>query len=193
MKRRQREAIVAALDAKLAERDSWCGETHLQKSVYFAQELLGVPTGFDYILYKFGPFSRELRGELGTMQADGFLHLVVQPAPYGPTLRVTDAARRQLIARWPKTLKRHGARLNFIADKLGGLGVGALERLATALWVWRESPEDDETALAQRMHDLKPHVSVESAREALRQVQAMETEASNAGLVAVSSRNVIHR
>ena len=51
MKRRQREAIVAAIDQRMAERGSWCGETHLQKAVYFLQTLLDVPTDFGYILY----------------------------------------------------------------------------------------------------------------------------------------------
>lgn len=186
MKRRQREAVVAALDAKLAARHSWCGETHLQKAVYFLQELLGVPTGFGYILYKFGPFSRDLRGELGAMRADGFLELVPQPAPYGPTLAVTDAAERQLVARWPKTLKRYDANLNFVADKLGGHGVGMLERLATALWVSREMPRANETARAKRINELKPHVSIEDARAAVQSVQGIEREAEELGLIASS-------
>ena len=177
MKRRQREAIVAALDEKLAARDSWCGETHLQKSVYFLQEMLGVPTGFPYILYKFGPFSGELRSELGSMRSDGFLELVPQPAPYGPKLHTTPAAERQLLARWPKTIERYDDQLDFVADKLGGLGVGVLERFATALWVSRELPDADDATRALRIHELKHHVSLDDAGEALSRVAEMELEA----------------
>ncbi len=184
MKRRQREAIVAALDRKLDENDSWCGETHVQKSVFFLQELLGVPTNFDYILYKFGPFSQELRSELGFMRGDGFLQLVPQPAPYGPSLVVTDTAARQLLERWPRTLARYDRALDFIASYLGGRGVGELERLATALWVSRESVGADESVLAARINELKPHVSIEAAREALRTVGEMQQEAVEAGLLA---------
>lgn len=184
MKRRQREAVVAELDAKLAEHGSWCGETHLQKSVFFLQEMLGVPTGFDYILYKFGPFSGELREELGSMRVDGFLELVAQPAPYGPTLQVTPTAERQLVARWPKTLRRYQEEIGFIAEKLGGRGVGALERLATAFWVTKQMPRADETPRAERINELKPHVSVEQAREAIRQVEDMKGEAEELGLAA---------
>lgn len=176
MKRRQREAVVAALDDKLFEQGSWCGETHLQKSLYFLQELLGVPTGFDFTLYKYGPFSRPLRGELGAMRSDGFLALEPQPAPYGPKLRTTESARRQLIARWPKTLSRYEPELDFVARRLGGLGVGALERLATALWVSRELPDGDRAERAKRIHELKAHVSIEAATEALFQVESMERE-----------------
>jgi hypothetical protein len=41
LKRRQREAVIAALDDKLADHGSWCGETHLQKGVCALQDLLG--------------------------------------------------------------------------------------------------------------------------------------------------------
>lgn len=177
MKRRQREAVVAALDAKLAAHGSWCGETHLQKSVFFLQEMLGVPTGFPFILYKYGPFSDEFRTELGSMRADGFLELIPQPAPYGPKLHTTPIAQRQLVDRWPKTLSRYNAQLDFVAEHLGGLGVSALERLATALWVWHENPEAGETAHAERINELKPHVSVDLARDAVRRVSEMRREA----------------
>lgn len=184
MKRRQREAVVAALDRKLLDKGSWCGETHLQKSVYFLQEMLEVPTGFEYVLYKFGPFSRELRGELGTMRGDGFLELVPQPAPYGPSLHPTTVAERQLIERWPKTLQRHDAALEFVAERLGGLGVGELERLATALWVTRESAGASHDTLARRINEIKPHVSVDAAKEALCLVHEMHDEITEMGLVA---------
>ncbi len=177
MKKRQREAIVAALDARLQAEGSWCGETHLQKSMYFLQELLGVPTQFPYVFYKFGPFSRDLRAELGSMCADGYLELVPQPAPYGPKLHVTDAAERQLIARWPKTLARYEDRLDFVAEELGQLGVGTLERLATALWVSREMPSADVSQRARRVRALKPHVSLEHAEQAVQRVAAMGRDA----------------
>ncbi len=179
MKPRQREAVVAALDEKLAESGSWCGETHLQKAVYFLQTMLGVPTGFEYILYKFGPFSPELRAELGSMRADGFLELVPKQQPYGPSLQVTDAARQQLVGRWPKTLRRYRPQIDFVADKLGGLGVGELEELATTLWARSDNPGASADERAQRVHDVKPHVSKEQALAALRRIDEMQQQAAD--------------
>ena len=48
MKRLQRAAIVTELAEQLTAQGSWCGETHLQKATYFLQELLEVPTGFEF-------------------------------------------------------------------------------------------------------------------------------------------------
>lgn len=91
------------------------------------------PHPCSFVFYRYGPFSRDLRAELTGIRADGFLEHVIQPAPYGPGLLATDAARQQLQQRWPKMLARYGTHLDFVADELGALGVGDLERLATAL------------------------------------------------------------
>lgn len=55
MNRTQRQAILLALIQRLREKGSWCGETHIQKSAYFLQELLGVPLDLNVIFYKHGP------------------------------------------------------------------------------------------------------------------------------------------
>ncbi|HXV06055.1 MAG TPA: hypothetical protein VFP23_09165 [Solirubrobacterales bacterium] len=176
MEERERQAIVAALDDKLAQRGSWCGETHLQKAVFFLQELFDVQTGFRFIFYKYGPFSRDLRGELSTMRGDGFLEVVPSP-PYGPKLMLTQPAREQLIERHANAIRPYDGPLGFVAERLASLGVGDLERLAAALWVHRRLSEASEDKQAARINELKPHVSVDSARQALRDVAEMERAA----------------
>lgn len=52
------EAVLIGLARRLDEHGSWSGETHLQKAAYLLHELLDVQFGFDFILYKHGPFSR---------------------------------------------------------------------------------------------------------------------------------------
>ena len=60
MDRLRRAALLTRLIQRLRDRGSWCGETHLQKASLLLQDLTGVPLGFDYILYKHGPFSFDL-------------------------------------------------------------------------------------------------------------------------------------
>src|ERR1017187_6331592 len=85
MNRLQKYSVLLALNEELRSAGSWTGETHMQKATYFLQHLMGVPLGFDFILYKHGPFSFDLRDELTAMRAEGFLRLEPQH-PYGPTL-----------------------------------------------------------------------------------------------------------
>ena len=91
MKRLQRAAVLVDLADRLREKGSWCGETHLQKATFFFQQLFEPDLGFNFVLYRYGPFSSELREELSSMRADGLLRLKAQPYPYGPTLEPTDA------------------------------------------------------------------------------------------------------
>lgn len=177
MRPRQREAVLAALAKRLRRHHSWCGETHIQKATYVLEELLAVPLGFGHVLYKFGPFSYGLRDELAKMRADGFLD-VEAVSGYGPRLVLTPAADRQLLNRWPRTIERYQPQLDFVAKHFGEKGVGELERLVTALWVQEEDPRADRLVQARRLHEIKPHVSVDSAQQALDTVERWRSEAA---------------
>ncbi|MFI4991989.1 MAG: hypothetical protein ACHQHO_13900, partial [Solirubrobacterales bacterium] len=166
MSRLAQEAILAGLARRLDEQGSWSGETHIQKSAYLMHELLDIPFDFDFILYKHGPFSFELRDELGSMQADRLLERQPQPPPYGPRFLVTDRGR-ELEQRLPQTMNRYAPALDWIATRVGKRGVLELERLATALWVTRTSPGAAVGQRAQALIAIKPHVSLEDATSAI--------------------------
>jgi uncharacterized protein YwgA len=180
MKRLQRAAILTDLVERMRERDSWCGETHIQKATYVLQELVGADLGYDFVLYKHGPFSFDLHDDLGELVADGLILYQPQSPPYGPRIAVTDAAEsvREI---YPKTLARHGGKLGFVAEKLDARGVIDLERLATALYVTREAPETPVEARARRLRQLKPHVPENAALAAVREIDEITGEAEVVG------------
>jgi hypothetical protein len=173
MNRLAQEAVLVGLARRLHDRGSWSGETHLQKATYLLHELLGVPFDFGFILYKHGPFSFELRDEIGLMRADRLVDREVQAPPYGPRFVVTDRGR-ELEERFARTMERYGPALDWVADRLGDRGVMDLERLATALWVTRELGREMPVAnRAARVHDVKPHVTMPDAADAIREVDEM--------------------
>lgn len=176
MQRLLRIALVSALGDKLLERGSWCGETHLQKSVYLLQEIGKAPTEFRFILYKHGPFSFDLRDELTAMRADGFLELRARPYPYGPSLVPTEASRK-LRSRYQKLIAEHENALDFVAGIVGNRGVAELERLATALFVTREEPGQRSVEdRARRLCELKPHISLAAAEAAIKEIDSILLE-----------------
>jgi hypothetical protein len=179
MKSRQREAVLAELAHGLWRHDSWCGETHLQKASFLLEALCGVPLGLNHILYKYGPYSAALSDELVVMKADGLLEALAVRG-YGPRLQPTPAAKAQLAARWPRTLKRYAAAIEFVASRVGARGVAELERLATAVWVRRELPEAAERDQALRVVEIKPHVSLDEAVAAIATASSWEVEARKA-------------
>jgi len=178
MKRLQKAVILADLADRLRAHRSWCGETHIQKAVYFLQALLKVPLEYSYILYKHGPFSFDLRDEITELRVYELFRLEPRPIPYGPSLRPTANAE-ELKSNYPKTLNKYSLHLNFVAKALDGKGVAELERLATALYVTLKSEEDSQEARAQRISELKPHVLADQALAAVRELDRIRQEASS--------------
>lgn len=133
MDRLRRDAILIRLIEALRKRGSWCGETHVQKAAFLLQEMLAAKMGFDFILYKHAPFSFDLGDELAAMRADGFIALRVQNRNYGPSI-VPQSAGEALCARFPRTLKEHDSRIEFVAERVAAKLVVELERLATAFF-----------------------------------------------------------
>jgi hypothetical protein len=174
MNHTQHQAVLLSLIQQLRENGSWCGETHIQKSAYFLQEMLGVPLGLNVIFYKHGPYSFDLSDAITALRGDLLLS-VQSREPYGPSLWLTDNAQK-LLARFPVTLSTYGPAIRFVAERLGGKTVAELERLATALYVTLERPGASPDELVAEMNRRKPHVSPEEARTALQAVDRMRAE-----------------
>jgi uncharacterized protein YwgA len=176
MDRLKRAAVLTRLIERLRTHGSWCGETHVQKSAFFLQDLMKVPLEFDFILYKHGPFSFDLRDDLTGLRADELIRLEPQ-WPYGPQIMSTD--RSEHIQRiFSKTLDKYDGRISFIAEKLGYKGVADLEQLATALFVTqREEANASVAERSKKLTALKPHISAESARAAVEEVDCIVKEA----------------
>lgn len=177
MERLQRAVILTELMDQLRAQGSWCGETHVQKAVYFLQEILEVPTEFKYILYKHGPYSFDLTADLTGLRADFLLDLNHRSPGYGPGL-VPTAASKNLRDRYPRTLATHRSQIEFVANAFGTKGVTELEKLATALFVTRELGDTASSLQrARRLHELKPHISVTDAHIAIQDYQRIAHDA----------------
>jgi len=171
MNRLKQNALLSELADQLNRLGSWCGETHMQKATYFLQGLRKVPLGFDFILYKHGPFSFDLRDELTSMRADGFLELLAQ-GQYGPSLVPTKRST-ELRQDYPKTLKKYEADIEFVCTALGKQNVAELEKLATALYVYFQHESSSQRARAKILHDLKSHISLSDSFDAVKQVDTL--------------------
>lgn len=178
MDRSQMAAVLTRLLDRLRDEGSWGGETHVQKAAYFLQEMLGVPLGFEFVLYRYGPFSFDLKDELTALRGDEFLDLEHQ-APYGPRLRTSEHGRAWQ-SRYPKSLTKYGPAIELVAKTLGEDGVTGLEKVATALYVTRKMGEGSAVDVrAARLNELKPHIPLDAAREAVRRLDRISAEAAS--------------
>jgi uncharacterized protein YwgA len=178
MNRIAQQAVLAGLAERLTSHGSWTGETHIQKAAYLASTLADIDFDFDFILYKHGPFSFELRDELNGMRAEGLMEEVFISPSYGPRLMVTDSGR-ELEAEFAKTMGRYGDALDWVADALGNRGVMDLERLATAMWVTQEDATASTQSRAEALCHVKPHITREAAVDAVEEVDGLLAAMSN--------------
>jgi len=171
--------VVLELAISLKENGSWAGETHLQKAGYFLSALLNVPLGVDFILYKHGPFSFELREMLTEMEAQGFISWKPMP-PYGPSIEIGELGGA-LRAGFGSLARTYQDQIAFIASQLGSRNVANLERVATALFVTKEGYSG--SSRVGRIRELKPHVEVALAEQAVKEFDEIAEQASASRLV----------
>lgn len=168
MNTEERYALVLLLMDRLYISGSWCGETHIQKTAYFLESLENVPSNMDFTLYKHGPYSFDLHDILGDMLNLGFIEQEQKP-PYGPRLRLTATGKNFLERQ--KGINAYAQAIESVASKFCKYSVQGLERVATALLLKRQHVGYDAQVIAQKLHEIKPHISLP---DALRAVQEME-------------------
>lgn len=161
-------SILINLIRSLKDNDSWCGETHIQKAMYLLKEVAKVETNFDFILYKHGPFSFDLRDELTSMRADGILS-IQSNFPYGHSFNISDIGEL-FIEKMPRLDEDELKKIKFIAQTVGSRNVASLERLATALYVTSDKPVENR---AETINKIKPHISISEAEEAIGEIDRL--------------------
>lgn len=167
MKRLTRTAVVTRLIEQLRDQDCWCGETHVQKATYLLQELSHVPMGFDFTLYRYGPYSFELRDDLTSMRADRIVQLEYRWF-YGSRIKITSRGKR-IQDLYSVTLNRYSDSIKSIAEFVGSKGVDELERIGTAFFVINhlESTKYKKSHVVDSLLDLKPHLAREPAKDSV--------------------------
>ncbi len=172
---RERDGIVLRLVGQMGESGSWGGETHIQKSVFFLQSLLGISLGYRFVLHLHGPYSFELRDDLTRLRARNKLALKLNPG-YGPSLRLD---RDIDVAGLPGEESKNT--IGFVAEYISTRTVRDLERVATAYFLLhvKETPVPD-TSLPEELRRLKPHITEEESALALDEVQKLVDGAKEA-------------
>jgi uncharacterized protein YwgA len=178
MKRLEKASLIVSFIETLCNKGSWCGETHIQKSMYFLQHLTNVPMEFEFILYKHGPFSFDLRDELTALRVDGVLELNIRP-PYGPGLLPTQNGKR-IRDHFSQTVQKYLKQMEFVAHYLGPKSVVELERIGTALFVTLKTVIQDQQTRANEINGLKSHIPIDTALAAVQEVDKMKKDFEHA-------------
>lgn len=176
----EKRALLGHLVSQLRTVGNWCGETHVQKTVYVLQTACQVSMGYSFVLYKHGPYSFDLK--LDTTRLLGRRMLKQEPSapPYGPRLRATTIMSNH-VARHHEAIGRYSKDITRVVHFVSNRGVAELERLSTALYVTVRNEEESIEFRAKRIHEMKPHVSVELATEAVKELDASSVRTNSHG------------
>ena len=138
------------------------GRTALMKLCYFLQEVKGVPLGYRFTIYSYGPFDSSVLSDLGTaVNLEGITSRVVyNPVGYGYQLEPGPNIEA-LKAEGAGFLASHQASVDWAMAEFGQKSASDLELESTAVFVDREASSRREhltfDSLADRVRGLKPH------------------------------------
>lgn len=172
----RRCALIVDLARRLRQKGSWCGETHLQKAIYILQDMTKSNFGYKFVIYKHGPYSFELNGELTAMREANILEFKFPREGYGPTINPTDFGER-VYSTNKEDIEKFEPAESFLADWFAASDVRHLEKVATAYYVTNKNPRDPVIERAKKLSSLKPHVDILAAEEAVRIVDIKRQEA----------------
>jgi uncharacterized protein len=157
-----------ALIPLLAERApaGHIGRTALMKYMYFLQTVRGVPLGYNFSMYSYGPFDSDVLADLSS----GEMLNIVDVSPvefsggYGyrivPGSRSTSARRNA-----SQFLSDHGEDIDWLFSVFGRLNSAELELTSTIVYVDREFSKKQQHAsvseVASRVNEIKPHFTRE--------------------------------
>lgn len=130
--------------------------------------------GYKFVIYKHGPFSFELSSELSSMRATNIIELAFPHLGYGPSIKATDFGKRVYEIN-KDNIVAFDTVVEFVSEWFGSRDVRYLERITTAYFVTQKHPREPVVSRAKRINDLKSHVDLQAAEEAVRTVDQKKT------------------
>jgi hypothetical protein len=139
------------------------GRTALMKLAYLLQTEKGLPLGYDFGLYTYGPFDRDVLNDLGMAEALGAVksELVTFPSGSGYGYEFIPGVNREYVRRNAGgTLGGYEAAIRWALEEFGGRSAAELELLTTIIYADREAAQRREQLstkkLAQKVGEVKP-------------------------------------
>lgn len=163
-------AIILAVVEALHQRHSWTGKTHVQKTISLLNDKGKMAIPFRFVLYRHGPYSFDLEAELEQMKSYGALDIDLNTQGYGVILR--PGSNAGFVREKGKLSLEEMKAIDDVCDFVKDSNIWILERLATASWIRVQEGITERESVARRLNSLKPHISIEEAKEADAQVEA---------------------
>lgn len=162
---RTRTSILARMVCNIQNKK--LGRTQIMKLFYFLQELKGVPLGYDFRLFTYGPFDSEVLSDLATLCNIGTVEerTVIYARGYG--YEITPSADAEKLSEELQTTNHEVAtQVDEVLSEFGDFSASELELRSTIFFVDREMATENQTVtsneIAERVRQIKPHFTMET-------------------------------
>jgi hypothetical protein len=138
------------------------GRTALMKYMYFLQTLRGVPLGYQFSMYSYGPFDSDVLADLSAAEASHIVDVTTVEFPGGYGYRIRPGSRAgEAKNNAYQFLEAHRDDVEWLFESFGSFNSAELELAGTIVYVDLELAESGLTGtldeLLSRVKEIKPH------------------------------------
>lgn len=164
--------LIARLSREVGRRNNKLGRKAFQKIVHLSNSVGGIPTGYSFSYYIYGPFSRELSSDLEIAEMAGIISSTQDSSTGSYDIRIGDLGR-MTEDNASDYLALHDTKLNRILAAFGDKSPRSLELYSTLVFVMQAEPNLNVNvdAMVKRINSLKPKYGDPEIRAAIEYVE----------------------
>lgn len=145
------------------------GRTALMKYMYFLQTVRGMPLGYNFSMYSYGPFDSDVLADLSSGEVLNVVNVTPVAFTGGYGYRITPGSRAEFAkGNAGRFLMDHKADIAWLFSIFGELNSAELELTSTIVYVDREFAKKRELVsiaqIAARVNGIKQHFTREQIR-----------------------------
>jgi uncharacterized protein len=168
-----RRALIPVLASR--SKGGYLGRTSLMKYMYLLQAVRGVPLGYRFTLYSYGPFDSNVLADLSVAEAFEAVESELELYQGGYGYRISPARNAKwLEKRYEKILKKYDKDVEWVIKNFGSFSSAELELVGTIIYVDREATGSRKklglNQVAKLVHEVKPHFSIDKVLQYARQL-----------------------
>jgi hypothetical protein len=153
------------------------GRTALMKYMYFLQTLRGVPLGYSFSLYSYGPFDSDVLSDLASAEALNVVNVTTVEFTGGYGYRIQPGRSAESAkTNAGQFLTKHKGDIEWLFSTFGSLNSAQLELASTVVFVDNERAErsvrQPVADVVHLVHEIKPHFTCDQTRKVVEDLLA---------------------
>ncbi len=151
------------------------GRTALMKFAYLLQTIRGIPLGYRFRLYNYGPYDEQVLADARSAESNGWLtsQLVTYQSGYGYEFEASEDFHGDEISLSDVSQDCEEG-IDWVIEQFGDESASRLELISTLVFALcdKDRRRENEELIA-RVHEIKPHFSIEEIDKTADEISAV--------------------